>query len=188
MKRRTLDMLLSWTGALLTVVLIGAGSLLLVGYNFANSQVSSQLAQQQIYFPASSAFANAKVGTEITPSMIPSVSQYAGQQLLTGAQAEVYADDFIAVHLKEIGNNLTYSQLSAKAMAAPNNAALQGQVATVFKGTTLRGMLLNAYGYWTFGQIAMWAAVGAFIAAALMLVLTLLGLRHYRRVDDTTVV
>jgi hypothetical protein len=49
-------------------------------------------------------------------------------------------------------------------------------------------MLLNAYGYWTFGQIAMWAAVGAFIAAALMLVLTLLGLRHYRRVDDTTVV
>src|SRR5665213_2677 len=188
MKRRTLDLLLTWTGALLTVALIGAGSMLLWGYNFANSQVKTQLAEQQIFFPAKSAFTNAKVGTEITPSMIPSVSQYAGQQMLTGAQAEVYADDFIAVHLNEIGGGLTYSQLSAKAMAAPSNTALAGQVETVFKGTMLRGSLLNAYGYWTFGQIAMWAAVGAFVAAALMLLLTLLGLRHYRRIDDTSVV
>jgi hypothetical protein len=188
MKRRTLDLLLTWTGVLLTVTLIGAGSLLLWGFNFANSQVKTQLAEQKIYFPVKAAFANAKVGTEITPSMIPSVSQYAGQQMLTGAQAEVYADDFIAVHLKEIGDNQTYSQLSAKLIADPNNVALQNQVATVFKGTMLRGSLLNAYGYWTFGQIALYAAIGAFAAAALMLVLTLLGLRHYRRVDDTSVV
>ena len=40
-----------------------------------------------------------KAGTEITPSMIPSVSQYAGQQLLTGQQAKVWANDFMAVHL-----------------------------------------------------------------------------------------
>jgi hypothetical protein len=188
MKRRTLDLLLTWTGVLLTVALIGAGSLLLWGYNFANSQVKTQLAEQQIFFPAAAAFANAKVGTEITPSMIPSVSQYAGQQMLTGAQAEVYADDFIAVHLQEIGNNLTYSQLSAKAQADPSNTALAAQVETVFKGTMLRGSLLNAYGYWTFGQIALYAAIGAFVVALLMLLLTLLGLRHYRRVDDTTVV
>ncbi len=188
MKRRTLDLLLTWTGVLLTVTLIGAGSLLLWGFNFANSQVKTQLAEQKIYFPAKAAFANAKVGTEITPSMIPSVSQYAGQQMLTGAQAEVYADDFIAVHLQEIGAGQTYSQLSAQLIKDPNNAALQNQVATVFKGTMLRGSLLNAYGYWTFGQIALYAAIGAFIAAALMLVLALLGLRHYRRVDDTAVV
>jgi len=188
MKRRTLDLLLTWTGALLTVALIGAGSMLLWGYNFANSQVKTQLAEQQIFFPAKSAFANAKVGTEITPSMIPSVSQYAGQQMLTGAQAEVYANDFIAVHLQEIGGGLTYSQLSAKAIADPTNTALAGHVETVFKGTMLRGSLLNAYGYWTFGQIAMWAALGSFVAAVLMLLLTLLGLRHYRQVDDTSVV
>ena len=120
--------------------------------------------------------------------MIPSVSQYAGQQMLTGAQAEVYANDFIAVHLKEIGGGQTYAQLSTKAQADPNNTALAGQVNTIFKGTMLRGSLLNAYGYWFFGQIALYAAIGAFVAAALMLVLTLLGLRHYRRVDDTTVV
>jgi len=188
MKRRTLDLLLTWTGALLTVALIGAGSLLMWGYTFADNQVKTQLAEQKIFFPPQSAFANAKVGTEITPSMIPSVSQYAGQQMLTGAQAEVYADDFIAVHLQEIAGGKTYSELSTLAQASPNNATLQGEVATVFKGTMLRGSLLNAYGYWTFGQIAMWASYGAFVVAALMLVLTLLGLRHYRRVDDTTVV
>ena len=108
--------------------------------------------------------------------------------MTTGAQAEVYANDFIAVHLQEIGGGKTYSELSTLAMAQPNNAALQGQVATIFKGTMLRGSLLNAYGYWFFGQIALFSAIGAFVAAALMLVLTLLGLRHYRRVDDTTVV
>ncbi len=188
MKRRTLDLLLTWVGVVLTATLIGAGSLLLWGYNFANSQVTTQLAEQKIFFPPAAAFKDAKVGTEITPSMIPSVSQYAGQQMLTGAQAEVYANDFIAVHLQEIGNGLTYSQLSAKAQADPSNTALADQVATIFKGTMLRGSLLNAYGYWTFGQIAMYAAIGAFIAAALMLVLSLLGLRHYRRVDDTTIV
>jgi len=188
MKRRTLDLLLTWTGALLTVALIGAGSLLMWGYTFANNQVKTQLAEQKIFFPPKAAFANAKVGTEITPSMIPSVSQYAGQQMLTGAQAEVYADDFIAVHLAEIGGGKTYAQLSSLAMADPTNTKLAGQVETIFKGTMLRGSLLNAYGYWTFGQIAMWASYGAFLVAILMLVLTLLGLRHYRRVDDTTVV
>lgn len=188
MKRRTLDLLLTWVGTILTVVLIGAGAGLLIGYNFANNQVSTQLGQQKIYFPSKAAFAHPVAGSEITPSMIPSVSQYAGQEMLTGAQAEVYANDFIAVHLQEIGGGLTYSELSTKAQADPSNTALQSQVDTIFKGTMLRGSLLNAYGYWFFGQIALFAAIGAFVAAALMLVLTLLGLRHYRRVDDTTVV
>ncbi|WP_300609829.1 hypothetical protein, partial [Trebonia sp.] len=99
------------------------------------------------------AFAHPKAGTEITPSMIPSVSQYAGQQLLTGQQAEAYADHFIAVHLQEIGGGKTYSQLSTEAIAKPSDTALASQVATVFKGTTLRSMLLNAYGWWKVSQI-----------------------------------
>ena len=45
-------------------------------------------------------------------------------------------------------------------------------------GTTLRGMLLNAYAFATLGSIAMWAAIAAFIGSAVMFVLGLLGLRH----------
>ncbi len=109
--------------------------------------------------------------------------QYAGQQLTTGAQAEVYADHFIANHLKAIGGGKTYAQLSAEAIAQPKNAALAAQVATVFKGETLRGLPLNAYAFGTMGMIAGIAAIGAFIAAAVMLVLSGLGLMHARRVS-----
>ena len=184
MKRRTLDHLLSSMGALVTVILAVAAGLAFWGASFTNSQVHSQLAAQKIYFPPATAFAHAKVGTEITPSMIPSVSQYAGQELTTGAQAEVYANDFIAVHLKEIGGGQTYSQLSAKAMADPNNQQLAGQVATMFKGTTLRGLLLEAYAFSIFGTIATIAAWSLLVAALVMLVLTLMGFAHARRAAD----
>jgi len=182
MRRKTFDMILTAGGAVLVVVLLAAGGLGLWGHSFANSNVHNQLAQQQITFPPAAAFAHAKVGTEITPSMIPSVSQYAGQELTTGPQAEVYADDFIAVHLKEIGGGQTYAQLSAASLADPTNTKLAGQVATVFKGTTLRGLLLEAYAFWTFGQIALIASIVSFVLAGIMLVLTLFGVLHLRRV------
>ena len=113
MRRKTFDMILSAGGAVLVVVLLVAGGLGLWGYSFANSNVHSQLAEQQITFPPAAAFAHAKAGTEITPSMVGTVSKYAGQPLVTGQQAEVYANDFIAVHLQEIGAGKTYAQLSA---------------------------------------------------------------------------
>ncbi len=182
MRRKTFDMILSAGGAVLVVVLLVAGGLGLWGYNFANSNVHSQLAQQEITFPPAAAFAHAKAGTEITPSMIGTVSKYAGQPLVTGQQAEVYANDFIAVHLQEIGGGKTYAQLSAAAIADPNNAKLAGQVATVFKGTTLRGLLLEAYAFSTFGEIALVASIISFVLAGVMLLLSLLGVVHLRRV------
>jgi hypothetical protein len=153
MRRTTIDKLLGWIGVSLGVVLLVAGGLTLWGSAYIHNTVQSQLAAQDITFPSASAFAHAKAGTEITPSMIPSVSQYAGQQLLTGQQAEAYADHFIAVHLSEMGGGKTYSQLSTESMAQPNNTALANTVATVFKGTTLRSMLLSAYGWWKVSQI-----------------------------------
>ena len=56
----------------------------------------------------------------------------------------------------------TYSQLSAESIAQPNNTKLAGQVATVFKGETLRSMLLNAYGWWKVSQITYIASLVAF--------------------------
>jgi hypothetical protein len=99
------------------------------------------------------------------------------------SQAEVYADHFIANHLKEIGGGLTYSQLSARSLAQPKNAALAAQVQLMFRGTTLRGMLLNAYAFWEMGQIALWGAIAAFAGAGLLLVLSVLGFVHLRRVS-----
>jgi len=55
-------------------------------------------------------------------------------------------------------------------------------VDAMFKGTTLRGMLLNAYAFWKMGQIALWAAIVSFIGAGLLLVLAGFGFIHSRRV------
>src|SRR6202000_3313383 len=144
MSRKVFDRLSSGVGVLMVAVLLVAGGLLMWGHSFVNSNVHSQLAQQQISFPPKAAFAHPKAGTEITPSMIPSVSQYAGQQLLTGAQAKTYADNFIAVHLSEMPYGGLYSKISAAALANPKNTQLESLVQTSFRGTTLRGLLVGA--------------------------------------------
>ncbi len=179
MRRKTFDTLLTTGGLLLAAVLLVAGALLTWGYTFANNNVHSQLAAEKIYFPdkGSPALASKNIG--------PYLNKYAGQQLTTGAQAKAYADHFIAVHLKEIGGGQTYSQLSAKAQTQPKNTALQNQVNTVFKGETLRGLLLNAYAFWQLGQIALIAAIASFAAAGVMLVLSVLGFWHLRRVNPS---
>ena len=181
MSRKVFDLLTSTGGAVIVVVLVIAGGFLAWGHSFVNSNVHDQLAQQQIYFPPAAAFKAAKPGTEITPSMIPSVSQYAGQQLLTGPQAKVYANDFIKVHLSEMPYGGVYSKASAAAMANPKNAQLQTLVGTIFKGTTLRAMLLNAYAFSMIGTIMLYGAIAAFISAAILAVLVGLGFWHASR-------
>ena len=179
--RRNSHFPLAIAGFVTAAILLVAGGLLLWGSTYVHNTVQNQLSAQQIYFPPAAAFAHPKAGTEITPSMIPSVSQYAGQQLLTGQQAEAYADHFIAVHLTEIGGGKTYSQLSALSMAQPKNAVLAGQVATVFKGTTLRSMLLNAYGWWKVSQIMYIASIVSFALTGLAVIGSLIGLATGRR-------
>jgi hypothetical protein len=158
------------------VILLAAGGLLLWGSTYVHNTVQNQLSSQQIYFPPKAAFAHPVAGTEITPSMIPSVSQYAGQQLLTGQQAEAYADQFIAVHITNMTGGKTYSQLSEASLAQPNNVKLAGLVSTVFKGEALRSMLLNAYGWWKVSQITYIAALAAFALGGLALIASLFGL------------
>jgi len=168
-------------GFVLAAILLAAGGLLLWGSTYTHNMVHNQLAAQQIYFPPKAAFAHPKAGTEITPSMIPSVSQYAGQQLVTGQQAQSYADNFIAVHITNMTGGQTYAQLSAKALANPDNTKLAGEVATVFKGETLRAILLNAYGWWKVSQITYIAALAAFGLGGLTLIASLFGLTVGRR-------
>jgi len=179
MRRITFDILMATAGLFLAVTLIAAGGLLTWAHTYIGNEVHSQLAAQQIFFPPANS--KAVAGPEFA-----AMRQYGGQQLTTGAQAQVYADHFIANHLKEAGGGKTYAQLSALSIAQPDNAKLTAQVATAFKGETLRGLLLNAYAFGTMGMIAGIAAIAAFIAAAVMLLLSGLGLMHARRTSPGT--
>ncbi len=178
MRRKTLDALLTTAGLALSAVLLIAGALLLWGHSFVDGQVHSQLAAQKIFFPPAGSKAIAD------PRIAPYLNKYAGQQLVDGAQAQAYADHFIAVHIDEIAGGQTYAQLSSKALANPTDTKLAGQVQTVFRGETLRGLLLNAYAFWKMGQIALYAAVAAFAAAGIFLLLSVLGVVHMRRVSS----
>ena len=147
-------------------ILVFCAGFLFWGNSFIHNQISTELTAQQIYFPA----ADNKAIASLPAADAAAMSIYGGQQLTTGAQAQVYANSFIGVHLSEVAGGLTYSQMSAKAMANPTDQKMAGQVATLFKGETLRGLLLNAYGWWTVGTYALYAAIGLALAAFAVLV------------------
>ena len=186
MRRRAFDTIFTAGGLVLTVVLLVAGGLLLWGAHFANSNVHDQLAAQKIYFPPKGSPALAP------PEIGPYLNQYAGQQLVTGPQAQAYADHFIAVHLSEVAGGQTYAQVSTQVQTltasnpnSPKLAVLKAQQATLFQGETLRGLLLSAYAFWKIGQIAGIAAICSFVLAAVMAVLTGFGIWHLRKVSPT---
>jgi hypothetical protein len=179
MHRKVFDILASIGGLVLVVTLVIAGGLATWGYSFASNDVHNQLSQQQIVFPAKGSPGLA------SPLIGPYLDQYAGQKLTTGAQAEAYADHFIAVHLSEMPLGGVYSKVSAASLAAPNNATLKAEVQTSFQGTTLRGLLLEAYAFSVFAELALWAAIASFSLAFAMALLVALGFWHARRTPET---
>ncbi|MFW5468865.1 hypothetical protein ACOCJ4_02340 [Knoellia sp. CPCC 206435] len=176
MRRRTLDALLTTGGLIVAVVLLVAGGLLTWASNFVDDNVRTQLSAQQIFFP--------EAGSEQLndPAVKPHLEKYAGQQLLTGDQARAYADHYIKVHLDASTGGKSYSELSNISRANPTDEKAAGLVQLAFRGETLRGLLLNAYAFGTMGKIAGFAAWAALAGSLGMLVLSLLGFMHLRRV------
>lgn len=190
MQRRTLDILFSVGGVLLAGLLLAIGIVLTTNANFASNYVRDQLGQQNITFKAANTLTDEEKKADC-------LVQYAGQKMTTGKQAECYANNFIGLHLKSIANGQTYADLGApesklRAQVAeaqktndPALADLQKQLTTlsaqrdtVFKGETLRGLLLTSYGFSEFGTKAAQGATVAYLAAGLLMLLSIAGLVH----------
>ncbi len=141
------------------VLAFGAGAALYAS-NFTSTQIHDQLAPQQISFPKDAA------------SGLPTnLNQYAGQQVLNGDQAHAYAENYIGLHLKEIGQGHPYSYWSGLAMQEKDPALKakdQGIADTLFKGETLKSILNEAWTFSVFGQIAFYAGLGLIVAAAVV--------------------
>ena len=153
---------LRWRVLVLQVGLIGilsfVAGFLYWANSFTHNMERDQLSAQQIYFsPAGS--------KGMSAAEFPGLQQYGGQQLVNGVQAKAYADEFIGKHLEAVAGGQTYAQVSAASQANPTDAKLAAQVQTLFRGETLRGLLLNAYGWWQVGQYAFYAAIGLTLAA-----------------------
>jgi hypothetical protein len=191
-RRRTIDAVLVAAGAVVTLVLLAAGGLLTWGSNFADDYVGDELAAQNIFFPDQAA---------LEEDGRVDLVQYAGEQVTTGSEAEAYAS-YIDGHLAALADGATYADLGAVQRAA-NTAveeaetsgvdqatlsdlqadadAITGQRDSLFKGETLRGLLLSTFAWSTIGNIAGIAAIVSFVAAGAMIILVALGIIHRRK-------
>jgi hypothetical protein len=160
-------------GSMLCLVLAVGGGLLLWGSNFASNMVHSQLSAQKIAFPPK--------GPALDAKEFPGLQKYAGQTVDNGAKAKAYADQFIKEHLTKVAGGKTYSEASALSRANPNDQALAGQVDTLFRGETLRGLLLNVWGWATVGAIAYWVGIAALLGAIAVFGALVLGFMMHER-------
>lgn len=190
MRRRTLDLIFSIGGLVLAVLLLVLGLVLQNQADFAHDYVRDQLSQQRIVFTPADALSEEEREADC-------LVDNAGQLLTTGSQAECYANEYIGLHLSEINDGKTYAQTSnesraaataareAAATGAPNAAqldaaakALDGQTQSLFRGETLRGLLLTSYGFSIFGERAQQAAWVAFAVAVVLLLASIAGFVH----------
>mgnify|MGYP001164793187 FL=1 len=188
--RRRVDQVLVGFGVVATLVLVVAGGLLRWGANFSDDYVHDELSSQNIYFGDAESLKAEGRDDLVT---------YAGEQVTTGDHAEAYAS-YIDGHLKGIAGGKTYAEIDDRAAAEAVQQArdegapeaeiaklqetadeLKGQRDTLFKGETLRGLLLSAYAWSTVGRIAGITAIVVFVAAAGMAILTVLGVLHLVR-------
>ena len=180
MERKAWDQIISAAGAVVAVALILLGAAAVYGGTFGQQNVRDRLEPQNVAFPPADA---------MTEAELAEVGDFAGEQVDTGDEAEAYSR-YIGLHLEEINEGKTYSETSAEARAEgidPELAAeLQGKADLLFKGETLRAILLNAYGWWTVATIALYAGVGMILAGIVMGVLAILGFRHAKRLARAT--
>ena len=178
MNRKAWDQLVSTAALVIAIVLVFAGGAAIYGGNFGQDNVTDRLAPEKVQFPPLEA---------MTPEEKAEVGDFAGQQVTTGPQAEAFAR-YIQGHLTAVNEGQTYSETSAAAREEgldPKTAAeLQGMADTLFKGETLRAILLNAYGWWTVSTIAIYAGWVMVIAGIVLLILSILGFRHASKAAD----
>jgi hypothetical protein len=193
MRRKTFDQIVTFVGFGLSALLLVAAGLLNWGATFATGAVGDQLAAQKIPIPGTTG------DSEASKDVVDFFAANADKIMTTGKQAQMYADHYIQFHLNSMPTYADASTAnrvaSGRAAADPSNADLKADaekkaaiVETVFKGQSLRGMLLNAYAFWELGQIASISAIAALVGALLMLLLSIAGLIHIRRTpEDATI-
>ena len=174
-ERQGWDWIISSAGAVVAIILLVLGGAAIYGGNFGQDNVRDRLAPQNISFPPAEA---------MTPEELAEVGAFAGATVDTGNEAEAFSR-YIGLHLGEVNEGATYSETSAAAREEgldPDVAVeLQAKADTLFKGETLRSILLNAYGWWTVSTIAVYAGYAMVIAGLLLGLLAFLGFRHAKR-------
>jgi len=193
MRRRTLDAIFVAGGLAMAVLLFVLGMVLKDNADFANGYVRDQLSEQKITFPAADALKDEEKEADC-------LVDNAGLLLDSGKQAECYANEYIGLHVSNTAAGETYATIGrqqsalraqiaeAKESNDPALPDLEAQLAevtatreTLFKGETLRGLLLTSYGFSVFGDRADTAALVCFLVALVLLLASVAGAVHALR-------
>jgi hypothetical protein len=187
-------------GLALAALLLVLGTVLRSNANFADGYVRDQLSAQRITFTPAENLAPEE-------QAVKCLADNAGKSLVTGKQAECYANEYIGLHLTEVNEGKTYSETSGAARAARAEATaaadegaanaeeldatateLEGKVQTLFRGESLRGLLLTSFGFSEFGRKADQAATVAFLAGIVLLLASAAGVVHEVRTPKREIV
>lgn len=146
-------------GAAAGMMVIGIVSI--IGGSYDHEVVREQLGPQKITFPKPAEYADLK--------------KYEGQQVLTGTQAQAFANDQLGPDLNKVAGGKTYSQVSNEWIAGGmKSEKLAGERTTLFMGETLKGLLLNAWGWAQIGSIAILAGILLIVFGAILFLLPVL--------------
>jgi hypothetical protein len=186
--RRLLDRLISWTGAIMAFAMVALGAAAIYGGSFALDNVRDRLEPQNIAFPPAEAMSDYDKEIGLTA--------FAGAKVDTGTEAEAFSR-YIGGHLAAVNDGKTYSETSSESRAyaaevgdnptAAETATigeLSGKVETLFRGETLRAILLNAYGWWVVGSITMWVGFGAVAIGILLALFAFFGFHHAKKLEQ----
>ena len=200
MRRRTLDTIFAVGGIAIAVLLFTLGFALSSQHAFATNYVKEELSAQSIVFATADKLTDAEKNWKPGSACL---TQYAGQLMTTGDQAQCYAKYYIRepmaysavaagfpgatyATLGPIRTDLTAQITAAKAKgdtaaAADLQKKLDGATAlrsTMQTGEGLAGMLLTVYGFEIIADRAELAANVLYLLAGLMVVLSAAGFVH----------
>jgi len=191
--------ILTLWGVLLVGALVIGGIAVYMG-NFTRGNVRDQLGTQQIVFTAAADLAPVEKAEDAIAGGC--LSRYGGELMVTGEQARCYSEHYLGLHVREQARTAGFPGASyasmgkeqtkiradiAAAQAAGNADAVKtlnekltaaGNLRTTMQTTSMmRGQLLNAWGWDTFGigiivTGAAMIAVGLVFGAALAYELT----------------
>ena len=182
--------ILTLWGVLLVGALVIGGIAVYMG-NFTRGNVRDQLSTQQIVFTAAAELTPVEKAEDAAAAG-GCLSRYGGQLMLTGEQARCYSEHYLGLHVREQAKTAGFPGASyasmgkeqtkiradiAAAQAAGNADAVKtlndkltaaGTLRTTMQTTSMmRGQLLNAWGWDTFG-IGIIVTGAAMIAVALV--------------------
>lgn len=158
-----------------SIILIVVGAAAIFGGNFAHGYVTDQLSQEGLTMPNEDGV-NALEDQASQDKLRP----YIDEPMTTGPQAEAFANNYIWEHMMASSGGKGYQEISGEYNALKaeipeaeqaDNQELQDLGAlreSLFMGDSLRGMLLNAYGWWLLGSIAFYVGIGVIVVGVVL--------------------